>query len=305
MIEIDRNSGESVHVQVMNAMRFQIANGQFRIGDKLPATRKLASQLGISFHTVRKAYMDLAQEGLIKSFPGSGYSVIDAEPLDKSERMERGASIMASALKQVVGLGLDDQEIEHLFSEQLDLLDTAEEAMKIVVVAPYKELGQACAIQISVKFQRECHSCTMDELSRHSDADILIVPFKSVKQILSLNTRADVVGVVFDIDEIALGSIARMLDHETLGLVTRYSGAIAPLLADLRVITRFSGQVVAVSMEEGNTYVASLIRQSDLLVYTEGAERAVRPFLQRAKRHVRLSLSLASSSIERLRGLVP
>jgi len=305
MIEIDRNSEVPIHTQVANAIRFKIGNGNFKKGDKLPPTRVLAAQLGISFHTVRKAYADLALNGIIQSQPGSGYVVLNAEPLDKSERMERGASLLANALRQAVGLGLDEEEIEYLFAEQVQQLETSEEASKIVIAAPYKELAQACAIQMATAFQRECHSCTLNEVSKHADADLFVVPFIHVKQVLTQVSRSDVIGIGYELDEDALGRIARMLDHETLGLVTRYSDAVASLTGELRSLTRFGGQFVAVSVEEGDTYLASLIRDCDVLVYTQGAERAVRPFLDRAKKHVRLSFTLAPSSIKRVRGIIP
>jgi GntR family transcriptional regulator len=305
MIEIDRASEAPIHTQVANAIRFKIGNGNYKKGDRLPPTRALAAQLGISFHTVRKAYAELAQEGIIESMPGSGYVVVNAEPLDKSERMERGASLLSHALRQAVGLGLDEEEIEYLFAEQLQLLETSEDTSKIVIAAPYKELAQACAIQVATVFQRECHSCTLDEVGKHADADLFVVPFRNVKQVLSQISRSDVVGMGYDLDEEALGKISRMMDHETLGLVTRYSDAVASLTKELRSLTRFGGQFVAVSVEEGDTYLASLIRDCDVLVYTQGAERAVRPFIERAKKHVRLSFTMAPSSIERVRSIIP
>ncbi len=305
MIEIERSSSVSVHQQVVTAIRFRIANGRFRVGDRLPATRKLATQLGISFHTVRKAYLTLQDEGLVESRKGSGFVVLDANPLDKSERMERGAAIMASALKEVIGLGLDESELEYIFEEQINLLDSEDEQFKIVIATPFRELGQACALHVSNTFQKDCSSCSLDEIEKHADADFLLVPFKNVKQVLSGNPSSDVIAVGYEINEEALAAISRLLEHETLGLVTRYSDAVAPLLSDLRDITSFSGQVLAVSAEEGDAYLSSLIRQSELFVYTSGAERAVRPLLDRSQKHVKLTLSLAPSSIERMRGIIP
>jgi len=305
VIEIDKSSGQSVHQQVVNAMRFRIVGGLYRIGGRLPATRKLASQLGISFHTVRKAYQQLEEEGLVEAHAGSGFVVKDANPLSKSERMERGASILASALHEAVGIGLDEEEITYLFEEQLSLMESEENETKIVIVTPYRELGQACAAQLSNQLQRDCEIAALNEVSQHADADLLLVPFRHVKQVLSMNPRGDVIGTSFVLGEEALAATARLLDHETLGLVTRYSDAVAPLLAELRAQTKFTGQVLAVSVDEGDAYVASLVRQSELLVYTHGAEKRVRPFLERARKHVELTLSLADSSIERVRSLIP
>lgn len=305
MIEIDKHSGQSVHQQVVNAMRFRIAGGQYRIGGRLPATRKLASQLGISFHTVRKAYQQLEEEGLVEARAGSGFIVKDAAPLSKSERMERGASILGAALKEAVGIGLDEEEITYLLDEQISLLESEEDQTKIVIVTPFRELGQACASQLSEQLQRDCETAALTEVSQHADADLLLVPFRHVKQVLSMNPRADVIGTTIVLGEEALAATSRLLDHETLGLVTRYSDAIAPLLAEIRAQTKFSGQVLAVSVDEGDSYVASLVRQSELLVYTPGAERRVRPFIERARKHVELTLALASSSVERVRSLIP
>lgn len=305
MIEINRQSGQSVRDQLTSAIRFRIAGGHYRLGETLPATRKLASQLGISFHTVRKAYQQLELEGLVEARKGSGYVVRNASPLDKGARMERGATILGSALEEVVGLGLDEDEIAYLMEEQMALLDADEESIKVVVATSFRELSSACARHFEMAYQRVCEAATLNEVSNHADADLLLVPFSNVKQVLSMNPRADVVGIAADLDEEALAAISRLLDHETLGLVTRYSDAVAPLMADIRAKTRFSGQVIAVSTEEGDSYMASLVRQSELTVYTEESHRRVKPFLERARRHVMLTMAPAASTIERVRSLIP
>ena len=305
MIDIDRSSGIPIHKQVSDAIRFRIGNGHFRVGDVLPPTRTLANQLDISFHTVRKAYSELVREGIARSKKGSGYVVIETEPLSKSERMERGASVLSAALQNVVGLGLDEEEIEYLFSEQMELMGASEVQTKIVVAAAYRELAQACAIQLASAFQRECHSCTLNELEQHADADVVLVPFKYVRQALSSNAQSDILGVSFELDEEALAAVARLMDHETLGLVCRYSDAIGSLTNDLRAATKFSGQVVAVSVENGDAFLSNMVRECDLLLYTESAARSVRPFLERVSHHAKLGLALAASSIERVRRATP
>lgn len=305
MIEIQHQSNQPVKDQLTSAIRFRIAGGRYRVGERLPATRKLAEQLGISFHTVRKAYQQLEQEGLVEARQGSGYVVLDAAPLDKSARMERGASILGNALQEVVGLGLDEEEISYLMEEQMSLLDEDETTIKVVVVSSFRELSLACARHFEMSYQRVCEAATLNEVSNHPDADLLLVPFPNVKKVLSMNTRADVVGIAAELGEDALAAISRLLDHETLGLVTRYSDAVAPLMAEIRNRTRFSGQVLAVSTEEGDSYLASLVRQSELMVYTAESSRRVKPFLERARRHVKLTMAPAASTVERVRGLIP
>lgn len=49
-----------------------IAAAGFNEGDKMPSVRKMAAQLGLSTATVHKAYRELSDEGLIKSYQGKG-----------------------------------------------------------------------------------------------------------------------------------------------------------------------------------------------------------------------------------------
>ncbi|NNF03130.1 MAG: GntR family transcriptional regulator [Rhodothermales bacterium] len=305
MIQIDRHSDTPVHVQLEKRLRFMIANGDWRPGELLPPTRRLADQLDISFHTVRKSYGTLADEGLLESRPGKGYRVLDAEPTSKSERMERGADVMAGLLRELVSLGLDDDEIAYLFEEQRSLLDTDSEAYKIVVTGPFREWSQTVADQISVAVQRECLAVSELEIDQHADADYVLAPYAMTGRLMPVVQNADVIGIQYEIDDQSLSAVARMLDQETLGVVCRYSDAVGPISAEFRSRTRFSGQIMAVSVQEGVSHIPPLIRQSDILLYTSGAERRIRPFLDRIDRHAKLDIRVSPSTLDRIRSLIP
>ncbi|USD67196.1 PLP-dependent aminotransferase family protein [Vibrio sp. SCSIO 43136] len=62
-------------VALYQAIRKKIVTGLWAINGKLPSTRALASQLGISRNTVISAYEQLQSEGYIRSQPGAGYYV--------------------------------------------------------------------------------------------------------------------------------------------------------------------------------------------------------------------------------------
>src|SRR3954465_14969167 len=55
-----------------DALRNAIRQGRLRPGDRLPATRTLASELGCSRWVVVEAYDQLAAEGWLEGRPGSG-----------------------------------------------------------------------------------------------------------------------------------------------------------------------------------------------------------------------------------------
>ncbi len=62
----------SLHAQLTRALKGGILRGQFPPGSRLPATRWLASELGVSRNTVLAAYEQLRAEGFIDGHVGSG-----------------------------------------------------------------------------------------------------------------------------------------------------------------------------------------------------------------------------------------
>lgn len=78
--EIDRNSRMSFQSQLRTKIVEAIINGQLAFGTKLPSTRKLAKNLGLSRVTVVIVYEKLAEDGYINAEERSGYRVADLGP---------------------------------------------------------------------------------------------------------------------------------------------------------------------------------------------------------------------------------
>lgn len=71
-LQLSKNDDRPFYLQIAEALRYLIVNGSLRAGEKLPAVRKLADQLGINPATVVAAYRILNKEGLIAQRHGSG-----------------------------------------------------------------------------------------------------------------------------------------------------------------------------------------------------------------------------------------
>ncbi|MGB0506024.1 MAG: PLP-dependent aminotransferase family protein, partial [Pikeienuella sp.] len=72
---IDRSATSPVFEQICTAIRGQIGSGILAAGAKLPPTRVLATELGVSRSTIVTAYEQLVAEGYLQSKQGSGFSV--------------------------------------------------------------------------------------------------------------------------------------------------------------------------------------------------------------------------------------
>lgn len=79
-IQLDRTLRRSVSVQLYMALREMILSGALGAGDRLPATRTLAKEIGVSRTTVIDAIDRLVAEGMLVSRVGAGTFV--SETLD-------------------------------------------------------------------------------------------------------------------------------------------------------------------------------------------------------------------------------
>ena len=81
MIRLDRTATEPLHEQLYRQIRDELKSGRFSdSSSRLPSSRALATDLGISRTTVRLALSKLHAEGYLRSKPGSGTFVADLLP---------------------------------------------------------------------------------------------------------------------------------------------------------------------------------------------------------------------------------
>ncbi len=110
--------------QIIRQITDGIAGARLKPGDKLPSHRELATQLVIAPLTVKKAYDELEQGGLIETQRGRGTFVRRRLPRahdgDSRERLRDTAQRL---LSQAALSGVP-------FSEVLDLLEEIREGME-------------------------------------------------------------------------------------------------------------------------------------------------------------------------------
>ncbi len=90
---LDPQAQGTLQAQVQQMISAGILSGRFRRGEKLPSTRKLAQQLGISRITVTLAYTELVANDYLTSRGRSGYFVSDNAPEPMPERSEPGGGV--------------------------------------------------------------------------------------------------------------------------------------------------------------------------------------------------------------------
>src|SRR5580704_15316758 len=77
-LQLQPESHIPLYVQLRDQLRALVHSGELRTGDRIPASRELAGQLGVHRTTVANAYAELESEGLIQGHVGRGTFICGA-----------------------------------------------------------------------------------------------------------------------------------------------------------------------------------------------------------------------------------
>jgi GntR family transcriptional repressor for pyruvate dehydrogenase complex len=127
-------SSSTVVTSVVEKLRQALARGQWRTGDMLPGQRELAEQLGISRPSLREAVTVLETLGLVRSLPGKGVLVLDADAVTQEPGIDTSAAAsLADVLELrytlepfIVGLVAQSANSQDVGQLRLTLMDMRE-----------------------------------------------------------------------------------------------------------------------------------------------------------------------------------
>ncbi len=111
-ISIDTKSGVPFYRQIIEQVKFAIAQGDLQTGDRLPTIRQLSVDLSINPNTVIRAYRELEIEGMLDTQQGSGTFVSKCRPdVDKLERQRMLDQILTDMLARASSYGFTLDEV--------------------------------------------------------------------------------------------------------------------------------------------------------------------------------------------------
>jgi len=122
-IRLDSSSPMPLYHQIVQAIRWRVGTGALRPGDRLPPLREAAKQWGVNYHTVRRAYHDLAHQGWVVSAQGSGTQVAAAQPLkaiEEANELHRWLDQLVTTAEERYGVSAE--RLAELIRERVDLV---------------------------------------------------------------------------------------------------------------------------------------------------------------------------------------
>ena len=118
-VQLHVNPGDELPIyrQLVRQIADAIAGGRLERGEQLPSHRDLAARLVIAPLTVKKAYDELENQGLIETQRGRGTFVRSALPAPTAENRERLRDGAQRLLTQAALVGVSFDELVGLLEE--------------------------------------------------------------------------------------------------------------------------------------------------------------------------------------------
>jgi putative molybdopterin biosynthesis protein len=121
MIEIELKAGEPEYLQIAQQIRWAVANGRLKMGERLEPVRSLARRLGVNPSTVARSYRLLEMQGVVETHQRAGTTVSSAGTAAALQdmRQTRLRQIAERTLVEALALGFSLEEIDAALCLQL------------------------------------------------------------------------------------------------------------------------------------------------------------------------------------------
>jgi GntR family transcriptional regulator / MocR family aminotransferase len=95
LVRLDRSAGQPLRAQLEASLREAIRGGRLRAGERLPSSRELARELGVSRGMVQDCYGQLLAEGYLTSRAGSATRVAGISGARAGDRPTAGPAVVS------------------------------------------------------------------------------------------------------------------------------------------------------------------------------------------------------------------
>jgi GntR family transcriptional regulator len=108
-----------IYRQIIDQVKYQVATGVLKEGDKVESVRQLARNLAVNQNTILKVYNELSRDNILKIVRGEGTFVSSGkQSISVSDRKKALADILRQAAVYAVQLDISlDQSQELLVKE--------------------------------------------------------------------------------------------------------------------------------------------------------------------------------------------
>lgn len=121
MVEIDLRSRIPIYEQIKNEILMQIRLGIYKADEQLPSIRSISQSTGINVNTVKRAFADLEEEGVIYTLVGRG-SFVSSDAVNNTSIAQKALEEISTDIRSLKSKGVTKDSlislIESIYSEE-------------------------------------------------------------------------------------------------------------------------------------------------------------------------------------------
>jgi GntR family transcriptional regulator len=128
LVRIEPSSAVPIYRQIIDQIKYQVATGFLREGDRVPSVRQLANELAVNQNTILKVYGELCRENVLKVERGDGtYVAAGRRTISAAERKRTVASVLREAVVQAAHLDVSLDQMKELLEKEYQSIKLQEQ----------------------------------------------------------------------------------------------------------------------------------------------------------------------------------
>ncbi len=278
---LDRSLSVPLGVQLRGRIRYGIACGELRPGERLPSVRELAARIGIAPMTVATVYRELQEAELLEGRGGSGTFVASSHTEDQARRtaLQRLRSRIDALLRDAEALGLNTPDILALVHTRLQARPAEGLRLIFVGVFPAATQDYAAAVEARLPPGDQVWPVTLDALRADptswldaASADlVLTIPDRRPEVAALLGQQAPpLVAIRFLPAEPVRAALAALDPFAQVAVVSLFPEWLVMMMTGIERFAPHVSQVAAAVLDSPD--LGAVLASADIVVYSTGAE---------------------------------
>jgi len=223
--KVDPTLEVPIYRQLVDKIRAAARKGELLPGDKLPTVQELADSLGVAKGTVKRAYDELGNMGILEKVQGRG-TFICYQPANSGSRKEQAMGAIDELLVKLEDLGFSQAEISIFLNLKLRERSEQLSAVKVAVLECNPENLSQLSEQLRQGNGIELYSYLLDNVSRYpynldEEMDLVVTTAVHAEQLLKvLPTPEKLAKVAVRLTEQTITGLVRIKPGSRVGILS-------------------------------------------------------------------------------------
>lgn len=313
-INLNRNSGDPLYLQVKRQIMDMIYQGQLKVGYKMPTERELSRVLGISRNTISSAYKELELEGALKSIQGKGTFVSEQNTVWRMrDSKDKIYKFLDLAFEEAIENGISGENFIDLVAryteEKIDKMNKT----TAIYVECNVEQSRMFSSQLSFSTDMIVVPITLNDLRNMDDktkkaiedSQVIVSTFNHVSEVSKLTSayKKEILGVAINAD---LGTIVKIARYPSS---TRF-GFFCMSEEFMFKIKQALGEAGLgdINIQYSNSYnkekIQEIVNSSDVILVSPGRYKDIEELNHEKKDVIKFIYNLDEGSVKALKSKI-